>query len=163
MAGVWEEVHGLDGAYVVVWGEVCEVACEGCRVTADAEDLRDVCVNQGIQQFAVAAFAWRVDDGEVGVVAFVEPFWEPYFRFCGCKVCIFEAVGFGCFFGVFDGLANTVNAGEGLVAFGNKAPNGANAAIQVQNARIGCEVNHVLATSVEHFRLGGVHLKEGGR
>ena len=49
MAGVWEEVHGLDGAYGVVWGEVCEVACEGCRVTADAEDLRDVCVNQGIQ------------------------------------------------------------------------------------------------------------------
>ena len=49
VAGVWEEVHGLNGAYVVVWGEVGEVACEGCRVTADAEDLRDVCVNQGIQ------------------------------------------------------------------------------------------------------------------
>lgn len=49
MAGVREEVHGLNGAYVVVGGEVCEVACEGCRVTADAEDLRDVCVNQGIQ------------------------------------------------------------------------------------------------------------------
>ena len=163
MAGVWEEVHGLDGADVVVWGEVSEVAGEGGGVTADAEDLRNLRLDEGIQELGVAALSRWVDDGKVGTIAFTEPFRQPDFGLGGGEVGVFEAVGLGGFFGILDGLADAVNTGKGLSAFGDEAPDGADAAVEVQDARIRCHVNHVLAALIEDFRLGGVHLEEGGR
>lgn len=131
MAGVGEEVDGLDRADVVVWGEVGEVSGQCRRIAADAEDLRNLCLDEGIQEFRIAALARWVNDGEVGVIAFAEPFWQPDFGFSRGEAGVVKAVGFGSFFRILDGLADAIYAGKRLCAFGDEAPDGADATIKV--------------------------------
>ena len=164
MTGLWEEVDGLDGAEVVVSGEDAEVAGEGGGVAGDIEDLGDAGGDQGIEEFAVAAFAWGIDDGELGAVAFAEPFRQPGFGFGGGKVGIGEAVSLGGFPGIGDGLADAVDAVKGLVLLRDETADGADAAVEVENGCVRCEgPDHLTPGLVEHFGLGGVDLKERRR
>ena len=164
MAGLWEEVHGLDSADVVVFVEFGEVTGEGGWVTADVENAWKLGAHEGVEELAVAAFAWGIDDGDVGAVTFAEPFWQPDFSFCGGEVGIGKAVCFGGFFGVVDGLADAVDAVEGLVFIGDEAADGANAAIEIKDGGISSQcAEHVFAGLIEHFGLGSVDLEERRR
>lgn len=164
MAGLRKEIDRLDVADVVVFAEFGEVAGEGGWVAADVEDARKLGADERVEELAVAAFARWVDDGDVGVVAFAEPFWQPDFRFGGGEMGVAEAVLLSGFLGVVDGLANAVDAVEGLLFVGNKAANGANAAIKIEKDGIRRKVaEHVFAGLIKDFRLRGVDLEEGGR
>lgn len=164
MAGLREEIDRLDVADVVVFAEFGEVAGEGGWVAADVEDAWKLSVHERVEELAVAAFAGWVDDGDVSVVAFAEPFWQPDFGFGGGEMGVTEAVLLGGFFGVVDGLANAVDAVEGLLFVGNEAANGANAAIKIEKDGIRRKVaEHVFAGLIKDFRLRGVDLEEGSR
>lgn len=164
MTGLREEVHRLDVADVVVFAEFGEISGEGSWVATNVEDAWKLGAHEGIEELAVAAFAWGIDDGDVGVVAFAEPFWQPDFSFCGGEVGIGKAVCFGGFFGVVDGLADAVNAVEGLVFIGDEAADGANAAVEIKNGGISRQgTEHVFAGPIEHFRLRRVDLEERRR
>lgn len=164
MAGLRKEIDRLDVADVVVFAEFGEVAGEGGWVAADIENAWKLGAHEGVEEFAVAAFARRIDDGDIGVVAFAEPFWQPDFGFRSSEMGVGKAVCFGGFFGVIDGLADAVDAVKGLVLVGNEAANGANAAIKIEKDGIRRKVaEHVFAGLIKDFRLRGVDLEEGSR
>lgn len=110
VAGLREEVDGLDGADGVVFAEGCEIAGEGGWIATDVENARNAHVHEGVEEFAVAAFSRRVDDGDVGAVSFLEPFWQPDLSFGGGEMCVGETVALRGLLGVGDGLADAVDA-----------------------------------------------------
>lgn len=164
MAGLREEVHGLDGADMIVFAEFGEVSGEGGWVAADVEDAWKLGAHESVEELAVAAFARRIDDGDIGMVALAEPFWQPDFGFRGGEMGIGKAVCFGGFFGVIDGLADAVDAVKGLVLVGDKAADGANAAVEIKDGGISRQgTEHVFAGLIKHFGLGSVDLEERRR
>lgn len=164
MTGLWEEVHRLDVADVVVFAEFGEISDEGGWVTADVENAWKLGAHEGVEELAVAAFAWGIDDGDVGVVAFTEPFWQPDFGFRRGKVGIGKAVCFGGFFGVIDGLADAIDTVKGLVLVGDKAADGADAAVEIEDGGISSQcAEHIFAGPIEHFGLSGVDLEKRRR
>lgn len=164
MAGLRKEVHGLDGADVVVFAEFGEVTGEGSWVAADVENAWKLSAHEGIEELAVAAFAWGIDDGDIGMVAFAEPFWQPDFGFCGGEMGVGKAVCFGGFFSVVDGLADAVDAVKGLVLVGDEAANSADAAVEIKDGGISRQgAEQVFAGLIKHFGLSGVDLEERRR
>ena len=164
MAGLREEVHGLDVADVIVFAEFGEVSGEGGWVAADVEDAWKLGAHESVEELAVAAFARRIDDGDIGMVAFAEPFWQPDFGFRGGEVGVGKAVCFGGFFGVVDGLADAVDAVKGLVLVGDKAADGADAAVEIEDGGISRQgTEQIFAGLIKYFGLGSVDLEERRR
>lgn len=162
MTRLRKQVDGLQGADCVVGGEVGEVSGEGGWVAADVEDVGDVGGDEGVEEFVVAAFAGWVDDGEIGVVAFGEPFWQPLLGFGGVEVGICEDIGASGLLGVVDGLADAVDADEALARRGDEAADGADATIEVKDGGVGREVGQqIFAALVEDLSLNGVDLEKG--
>lgn len=118
-----------------MFAEGCEVAGEGGWIAADVEDARNARVHEGVEEFAVAAFSRRVDDGNVGrgflsgailasqisALAVVKCASVKPLR---CAACL----------GVGDSLADAVDAVERLAAAGDEAADGADAAVEVEHA-----------------------------
>lgn len=149
---------------MVVFAEFGEVASEGGWVAADVEDAWKLGAHESVEELAVAAFARRIDDGDIGMVAFAEPFWQPDFGFCDGEMGVGKAVCFGGFFGIIDGLADAVDTVKGLMLVGDKAANGANAAIEIEDGGISSQcAEHVFAGLIEHFGLSGVDLEKRRR
>ena len=134
MAGLREEIDGLDWADGVVFAEGCEVAGESGWIAADVEDTWNARVHEGVEEFAVAAFSRRVDDGNVGAVSFLEPFWQPDLSFGGGEMRVGETVALRGLLGVGDGLADAVDAVERLAAAGDEAADGTDATVEIEHA-----------------------------
>ena len=111
MPALGEEVDGLDFIDgVAVNGEVTDISGEGGGFAGDVDNLGRQGGGEGVEKLAVAAFAGRVDDDEVGVVVLGDPFGQPFFGLGGGETAVGDAVEFGVEISVFDRLGDGFDA-----------------------------------------------------
>lgn len=156
-----EHINRLQILHAIVTLQIVDVLRKRRRITRHIHKSLRFDFLDGVEEFAVAADPWRVDDDDVGAPAFLFPFGHEVFGAADVVVGVVDAGCFGVLFGVVDSFFDDVHSPDFFGSVCEPEADGADAAVSVDDFFVAGEGGGFLGFSVELARLERVELEEG--
>ena len=138
--------------------QIFQIPCKCCTVAADIHDFFRCHINNGIQQFFIAALTRRIYNHNIGGDSLPIEVRNDFFCCPAVKLCIFDVIDLCIDFGILDCLPDNLDSNDMLCLFCQEEGYRTDSAVEVKDIFFPGKFRIIQCCAVQFSCLNRIYL-----